>query len=191
MNLGHPKNFVESLYELSMDGSNHSYNHYKFLIERGLLFKSNYEQLTELARRYKARNYEPGYCYYNAYHLARASCDRIRYTEGFAALMDMPVCVPHAWGVDQEGNVLDPTWKRLMEAEHSKVDVESCVAVYFGIPLSLISVERFYQWYRQNFKKSIYCVFIDNPFFAWYLRSQKISFSEFCDGTKDQQDFLE
>jgi hypothetical protein len=191
MGLNHPKNFVESLYKLSNQGSNSCYNHYKLLLERGLSFKVNYEQLTEFGTEHKARNYKLGYCYYNTYHLARASCGRIRYTEGFAALMDMPVCVPHAWGTDQEGNVLDPTWKMLMEAERSKLDADTCAAVYFGVPLSLQSVQRFYEWYRQNFKKSIYCVFVDNPFFGWYLRSQKISFSEFCDGTKDQQDSLE
>jgi hypothetical protein len=51
----------------------------------------------------------PQYCYLNAYILARRSKGRYRYVEGVAHSI-LPA-VPHAWCVDDDDHVIDPTWR--------------------------------------------------------------------------------
>jgi hypothetical protein len=51
-----------------------------------------------------------GYCYQNAYHLVIDHPD-LTYVEGYADSMK------HAWCVDAQGNVIDPTWTRLKHAK--------------------------------------------------------------------------
>lgn len=48
----------------------------------------------------------PRACYYNAYKLARRR-KNLHYAEGFAASV---IITEHAWCVDAEGRVVDPTW---------------------------------------------------------------------------------
>lgn len=57
-------------------------------------------------------------CFQNAIHLALKRPD-LTYVEGYAMRI-MPII--HAWCVDKEGKVIDPTWDRPEEGE------------YFGIP---------------------------------------------------------
>jgi len=63
---------------------------------------------------------QPKHCFYNAYRLAAASRYQSRYTyvEGYAARL---IPVHHAWVIDRDGNVIDPTWNGQGTA-------------YFGIP---------------------------------------------------------
>jgi len=46
-------------------------------------------------------------CFNNAFHVAVCNKSRYRYCEGFAAGV---IPVHHAWLIDAEGNVIDPTW---------------------------------------------------------------------------------
>lgn len=73
---------------------------------------------------YDAEKYGPagklGECYMNATHLAWRS-DLI-YVEGIATSCGVPL--EHAWCVDREGRVVDPTWTDVEEREYVGVPVE-------------------------------------------------------------------
>jgi hypothetical protein len=60
-------------------------------------------------------------CFNNATRYA-AVRDDVVYAEGYALEPDLPIPVHHAWLIDVDGQVIDPTWKET--ADH----------VYFGIP---------------------------------------------------------
>lgn len=63
---------------------------------------------------------EPRNCFNNATACAVTRPD-IHYAEGYALAPDLPIPVQHAWLVDSEGQVLDPTWPDTQDH------------VYFGI----------------------------------------------------------
>ena len=62
-------------------------------------------EMRELAPRRGPRGV-PNACCWTAYHLA-ARRKNLRYSEGFAVALTP---VEHAWCIDQEGRVIDPTW---------------------------------------------------------------------------------
>lgn len=64
---------------------------------------------------------QPRDCFNNATRYA-AVRDDVYYAEGYALEPDLPIPVHHAWLVDVNGNVIDPTWK------------DTTNHVYFGIP---------------------------------------------------------
>ena len=64
----------------------------------------------------------PKNCYYNCLELLREHPE-LTYCEGYALTEDLPLPLAHAWLVDSNGNVIDPTW-----------DDES--AVYLGVPFN-------------------------------------------------------
>lgn len=70
----------------------------------------------------------PKHCYDNAYHLARTSHGKLRYVEGYAQAM---LAVHHAWTVDDNDQVVDPTWL-LGNPDHPLED-----AVYVGVPIPI------------------------------------------------------
>ena len=51
---------------------------------------------------------ELGDCYYNAWTLAEAR--NWEYAEGYATTTELGVPLMHAWCIDDEGRVVDPTW---------------------------------------------------------------------------------
>lgn len=64
---------------------------------------------------------QPGRCFWQAFSLALARPKRFTYVEGYAC-NGRPIPVHHAWCVDEEGNVVDPTWNI------------AATAVYAGVP---------------------------------------------------------
>lgn len=50
-------------------------------------------------------------CYKNATQVM-LNRDDVFYAEGFAIDLDMPIPLEHAWLVDANGHVIDPTWDR-------------------------------------------------------------------------------
>ena len=50
-----------------------------------------------------------GECYANAYALA-SSETAYRYCEGYATTKKLGIALPHAWVVDRDLKVIDPTW---------------------------------------------------------------------------------
>lgn len=50
-----------------------------------------------------------GHCFQNAFELASAQPDELLYVEGFATTGRWVHY--HAWCIDQEGSVVDPTWR--------------------------------------------------------------------------------
>lgn len=62
-------------------------------------------------------------CYANAAMIARAY-DGLIYAEGVALLADQPVQLEHAWCVQPDGTVADPTWD------------DGAAAAYLGLPIT-------------------------------------------------------
>jgi hypothetical protein len=75
---------------------------YEFVLAHGQDFKSG-----PLPSRFEAG--KPKMCYCNAVELTLLE-PTLFYAEGFAMSTHMPI--PHAWCVDREGNVYDPTLKK-------------------------------------------------------------------------------
>jgi hypothetical protein len=75
----------------------------------------------------------PKACYYNAYHLARRRA-RLRYVEGFALSV---IPMEHAWCVDEQGRIVDPTWGEDFNLIEGKRPVD-----YFGMAFDLDLVRR-------------------------------------------------
>ncbi len=72
-----------------------------------------------------------GLCYMNAYQLADAQPDKYTYVEGFATASGIPM--GHAWTVDNEGKVVDPTWG-------GRKDAFTANAAYVGVAFPLEKV---------------------------------------------------
>jgi hypothetical protein len=51
-----------------------------------------------------------GECFKNAYQTF-ISAEKLRYVEGFASVASVRIPLLHAWCVDKNGKVFDPTWK--------------------------------------------------------------------------------
>lgn len=49
-------------------------------------------------------------CFKNAYQLF-ISHEKIRYVEGYARRIEVPLVTLHGWCIDENGKVLDPTWE--------------------------------------------------------------------------------
>lgn len=59
---------------------------------------------------------EVKHCFANAYRLAKRSNGKLRYCEGIAHGI---IPTHHAWCVDAEGKVVDPTWRTRPDDEHA------------------------------------------------------------------------
>jgi hypothetical protein len=53
----------------------------------------------------------PKLCYMNAYRLAQANPNKYTYVEGMGMPEGVPFPLSHAWVVDKDNHVIDPTWK--------------------------------------------------------------------------------
>jgi hypothetical protein len=73
---------------------------------------------------------EVGYCYQNALTLALAD-ETLRYVEGFATHGNLPVPLFHAWCVDDDGNVVDPTWTYEEGSVYYGVEIDADAAMTF------------------------------------------------------------
>jgi hypothetical protein len=78
-----------------------------------------------LPARYKMR--APKACFWNAQGLVNRS-RRLRYTEGFVRRPEIPLLIHHAWAVDAQNRVVDPTL-----SNYRTFKSESHEAEYFGI----------------------------------------------------------
>lgn len=72
----------------------------------------------------------PKYCYHNAQTLAARSRGKLRYVEGYAMRADLGIPMQHAWCIDEQDRVVDPTW----------IDPEK--AEYFGVPFDMATVRK-------------------------------------------------
>ena len=77
----------------------------------------------------------PTYCFANAGALAKKKLSRLTYVEGYATAI---IPVLHAWCVDPDGGVVDPTWD------------DGVGVAYFGVAFATDFVRR-----RQNRAKGL------------------------------------
>jgi hypothetical protein len=75
-------------------------------------------------KKYKRISKTKKECYRNAYYLVQ-KYPELTYCEGFAISAHLPIGIHHAWAVDENNNVVDPTWDNPEESE------------YFGIKLNI------------------------------------------------------
>ncbi len=113
-----------------------------FVLEHGMQFPTMAPKQPKLGR-LKA-------CYKNAAQLAMNSKDVI-YVEGFAAGI---IPVMHAWCIDLEGRVLEPTWTHALQAKRD----------YFGIPFNL-------QFLMRQLAVQEYYGLLDQPRHGWPVQS--------------------
>lgn len=74
----------------------------KFILEHGELMAEFSPQHADFPRG------QMGECYSNAGRAANGK--RLRYVEGYAVPGTIPFPMMHAWLVDEEGRIIDPTW---------------------------------------------------------------------------------
>ncbi len=82
-------------------------------------------------------------CFQNATELAM-SREGLTYVEGYATSGTTGIAVHHAWVVDEDGNVIDNTWRNIDTGE------SSVGTAYIGIPVSaadhFLAMERYRLW---------------------------------------------
>ena len=71
----------------------------------------------------------PKYCFANAYQLAKDSAGTLQYAEGVALAPYTLTVHRHAWCIDTELNVVDPTWHGELSSPPG--------AAYFGLVFDL------------------------------------------------------
>lgn len=98
------------------------------LMQRFMLITGRAFYSQPLPKRY--RRAQPKACFANAIALAKRSKGKLEYAEGYGHRDSLPLLVHHAWCVDAQDNVIDPTW----------TEPQACH--YFGIVLSLAEWER-------------------------------------------------
>jgi len=109
----------------------------KFLLEHGTF---SYGRPLPKGYRYrKVKN-----CFQNAYQLA--SNKNLTYCEGFAFRHNLPLAFEHAWVVDDEGGIIDVTWRDVTNTDE-----------YLGMAFTQ------YQLDRIQLKTKHYSVFWGNP----------------------------
>lgn len=88
----------------------------------------------------KIRQMEAKACWGNAYRLARDT--GWDYVCGYAcADADLPIPIMHAWVVDADGYVVDPTWAGMQSGQLADMDYTALTnRCYFGIKLALEQV---------------------------------------------------
>ncbi len=97
-----------------------------FVLKNGQLFKTP----TELPK--GIRSAKMGLCFMNAYQLVD-SRPELTYVEGFASVRGFPLA--HAWAVDKQNNVIDPTW-----LGKGKAVVDPKETAYFGVKIPIDQV---------------------------------------------------
>ena len=95
----------------------------RLVLDRGAVFKGSFLPET-------VRPGAPKLCFENAYRLSRKTKGRLRYCEGFGLRTTIGFPIHHAWCVDQDGRVVDPTWS----------DPDACE--YLGITLDPTTTAR-------------------------------------------------
>ncbi|BAZ47091.1 hypothetical protein NIES4102_41370 (plasmid) [Chondrocystis sp. NIES-4102] len=84
-------------------------------------------------------------CYYNSFRVLVDNPDLI-YCEGYALQSDLSLPLIHAWLVNEDGQIIDPTWN-------------NCNTVYLGIPFN---TEWFIKLLRSRDREDCLAIFESN-----------------------------
>jgi hypothetical protein len=82
-----------------------------FVLQEGTLFDHFSPRISKYKMGY------PQLCFQNAYNLARRSRGNLSYVEGYA--QGSILAVHHAWTIDKDGGIVDPTWYGRVDAAPS------------------------------------------------------------------------
>lgn len=93
-----------------------------FVLREGIEF----DHFSPRASKYK-RGY-PRHCFQNAFNAASRSRGNLSYVEGFAQTERTIIPIHHAWCVDKDGGIVDPTW-------HGRMNVAP--SDYMGVPFPI------------------------------------------------------
>lgn len=80
----------------------------KYICIEEFVLQNGREYTTQAKKKF--RHGRLGQCYKNAYHLADSNPELI-YVEGYASTKMLGFPFAHAWCVDRDGLIYDPTWK--------------------------------------------------------------------------------
>lgn len=90
----------------------------------------------------------PKQCYWNCQELVYKR-KNLTYVEGYAIAPEVSIPVAHAWLINPEGDVIDPTWNPLG-------------TVYLGVPFSTSWVKSFLESRRQRTNTQNFSIFEGN-----------------------------
>ena len=108
---------------------------------------------------------QPGECFANAQQLVRATAVSRRtlaYCEGFVVFEpNDPILYHHAWCVDQNGVVIDPTWYYLRQRTYTGVAFRAWVLPHYervhGVGFNLLGDSEIRSLTSTEFERIAYC----------------------------------
>ncbi|MDF5722165.1 MAG: hypothetical protein PUP91_17095 [Rhizonema sp. PD37] len=135
-NLEMALNQLADLVKKSRLNSDWKYRSYSELVLHCGVFFKNQPQTPFLKRM------TPRSCYYNCQKLAFENKELI-YVEGYALAQDISFPLSHAWLMDTDGHVIEPTWEVIGTA-------------YIGVPFSTAWIKSFLQLRERKDNLSIF-----------------------------------
>jgi hypothetical protein len=106
----------------------------EFVLKNGRAFSS---PVAGLPKGFKGM--KMGFCFMNAYQLADMRPD-LTYVEGFASYRGVPMA--HAWVVDKQNRVIDPTWFTDKKGTPNHWTTKSDHHRYFGVKFKIDDVRK-------------------------------------------------
>jgi len=101
----------------------------------GELVADRGQDFTPISRPAHIAQGEAKNCFQNATDLSLDSKDNLRYVEGVACSENIPFPIHHAWVIDENDNVIDPTWNKPESCLYRGVVIERELSILAEKPL--------------------------------------------------------